>query len=388
MLSIEDRIAQIEAKYAADIAAVTVHCTNLEKTIAELRQSVHETTTTRAVDTLIPPRAPGDARAPTHQFRPAQPKNYSGARDEGRDFFTSCELYMSLLRSSFEDEARRVGFVLSYMQEGRASIWRSRYLRQLDADEAYSKWERFTTEFQRNFFPVNEAMDARNLLESVRYHQGRRSVREFIDDFHLLLHRAGYEGDNLQNVMRFRRGLAPDIQNGIAESPAGTPGEADLAGWVAAAERLDLNRQANAAFRFGFSLSTKAPQGTPFQRQALPPRTHTPIAAPLPPRAPFIPPSKPLAMGTPMEVDTTKRQGTLPPICYRCHKPGHMKRECPQRFDIRFLSPQEFTELVGDVTQGKDQGEVIAAIEGDPLEPPEVAETTETEVQDFSEGRV
>ena len=52
-------------------------------------------------------------------------------------------------------------------------------------------------------------------LETSKYHQGSRSVNEYVDEFRELVDHAEYtEGMNI--VLKFRHGLSPIIQNYIA----------------------------------------------------------------------------------------------------------------------------------------------------------------------------
>ena len=63
-----------------------------------------------------------------------------------------------------------------------------------------------------------------NRLESCQYHQGKRSVDEYIDEFEELIEKAEYT-DKLAIVMKFRRGLDPSIQTHIALMLEGHPKE-------------------------------------------------------------------------------------------------------------------------------------------------------------------
>ncbi|KAL0958124.1 hypothetical protein HGRIS_014891 [Hohenbuehelia grisea] len=325
---------------------------------------------------------------PSSCLRPAQPKVFNGLRSSGRDFLTSCKVYMKLLADDFCDESIQVGFALSFMQEGRAGYWRDRYLENLQRDdELYSTWPKFVQEFQKDFFPVNEAMDARNQLESTQYYQGKCSVRDYVDDFQLLVYRANYATDGFSNVMRFRRGLSSEIQNSIAESATGVPAEDDLNAWIAAAERLDLNRQSNQAFRVGFTWKThssmlpaKPALSTPPIRTSLP-TTGTPAAFVAsnskPPMAHAE--AKPLPMGVPMDIDAARHNRSAPVICYRCKQSGHVQSQCPQRFDVHQLSIAELEEELQIRALQQDAEDTCKQGEGLKEDP--------QDLQDFPQGR-
>ena len=55
------------------------------------------------------------------------------------------------------------------------------------------------------------------------------------------------------------------------------------------------------------------------------------------------PPLRP-ANPTLMEVDATRKKAELPDVCRRCGKPGHWAKDCPRKFDIRYMTLDEKEE--------------------------------------------
>lgn len=133
-------------------------------------------------------------------------------------------------------------------------------------------------------------------------------------------------------VIKFCRGLDPQIQNTIATMTNGRPSDTDPAGWYAAAQTIDENRVINNMFR----LSYCAPA---LMQQAAQPQTHqvtfNALKFPVPKQS--IPsPGNPV----PMEVDATWKK----PACYRCGSLEHLAPHCPHHFDIQNLSVEELQE--------------------------------------------
>lgn len=392
MDDIVSRLAHIEHSLTTDKESSDARITDLQTTLDQIQQRISELT----VQDAARPKA---ETSPARRIRPAQPKLFNGSRDHGRDFLTSCEVYFGLLRQDFEDEGVRIGFVLSFMQEGRAGYWRDRYLENLQKDEAtYASWPKFLLEFRKDFYPVNEAMEARNKLESTQYHQGKGSVRDYVDGFQLLVHHAGYESDGYSNVMRFRRGLSSEIQNSIAESATGVPKEDDLSAWIAAAERLDLNRQSNQAFRFGvFSKTQTASPSNTSTRTTAPAsgfRTFSPMTTTVPrstttatnvSHTPATGSShmKPLPMGIPMDVDAARQRRDTPVVCFQCKRPGHVQAQCPNRFDVRHLTIDELEEELQARAQQRDMEDLQAGTAA----PEMVLADAPAVEEDFTQGR-
>ena len=87
-----------------------------------------------------------------------------------------------------------------------------------------------------------------NTLEGTSYHQGNRTVDDYLDSFQALVSDTGYT-DPRTLVVKFRQGLRLDIQNQIATMPYGQPADTDPNAWYRAARRIDQACLANKAFQ-------------------------------------------------------------------------------------------------------------------------------------------
>ena len=262
-----------------------------------------------------PPRSPPSVptrRAPP----PALPSEFDGDRSKGSAFLRSCTTYVLLCPDSFSDDQTKIVWTLSYMKSGRAAKWAARVFRFQEENEGYSKfldWDDFKTEFRKEFCPANSEAAAINKLESMAYYQKSRSVDDYLDEFLDLIAESGYT-DPKTLVVKFRRGLDPQIQNAVATMAYGRPSDTAPTAWYEAARNIDQNRASNEAFR-----STYRPSFS----SVLPVRP--PPSAPIPVRPS---PGNPV----PMDVDAYRRKVATKDT-------GH-----PRRYDIRACTTEELED--------------------------------------------
>jgi hypothetical protein len=233
---------------------------------------------------------------------------------------------------------------MSYMKSGRASKWTARIFRWEELPEnsglpKFLDWEDFRDEFKKEFTPAHADSLAINRLESAAYYQRNRSLDDYIDEFQDLITESGYT-DPKTIVVKFRRGLNPQIQNSVATMASGRPSDTNPEKWYEMARTVDDNRATNEAFQSAYR-TPAAPVGRSVG--ILPVR---PVAsAPSLPNAHLIPtPGNPI----PMDIDLARRKALPPASCFRCGKPGHFSKDCPDRFDVRTLSIDELQELLSE----------------------------------------
>ena len=59
-----------------------------------------------------------------------------------------------------------------------------------------------------------------------------------------------------------------------------------------------------------------------------------------------------------MDIDATKHGGVQAMVCYRCSKTGHLHKDCPQGFDVRFMTEDERVDWVQQLLVSADLKEV------------------------------
>lgn len=310
------------------------------------------------------PIAPPVLRPPARSYlKPAVPATFNGDRAKGRAFLNTCKTYIKLLPEQFPSHEVMIIWITSFMFEGRAELFATRV--QSVTPFPFDDFAEFEREFVDLFCELNEDVLARTRLEGTAYHQGRRSIDEFIDEFRDLIHRANYQ-DPYVIVMKYRRGLSERLQNQIAEMGADRPNDRDIDGWVRMARRIDQNRLANDAFRAPVVVNAHRPvvrlpvsaPRAPFRVEL--PQPQAPRAA-LP--APAVPANRPLPPGIPMDIDANRVRRRIPGACYRCGQPGHIAANCPNRHDVRYFSSEEL-EIYAAAKRDAKEATVRAIAQG------------------------
>ena len=140
------------------------------------------------------------------------------------------------------------------MKSGQAAKWAERIFHWEEKNSGYSKfldWEEFQKEFQRDFCLAHSNIVAINKLESTTYYQKSRSIDDYLDEFVELVVEAGYT-DPKTTVVKFWKGLDPQIQNTIATMAYGQTSDTSLEDWYEAAKNVDQNWAANEAFKLAY----------------------------------------------------------------------------------------------------------------------------------------
>jgi len=282
------------------------------------------------------------------------PPDFSGECYNSCAFLNFCSLYIRLALEQFHDEQKKILWALTFFKGGCTAKWSENVFRQ-EVDTGIfpiQTWGDFEQQFQIHFFPVNAEADAINALEGASYHQGDRTVDDYLDNFQALVSNAGYM--DLQTlVVKFQQGLRLGIQNQIATMPYGRPTNTDPDAWYRAAQRIDQVHLANEAFQ---SVSCSAPSASPKTISVQPPSL---FAARLLPVLPLPVALKPLlpapSMGVPMDVDATRKTRSLPLRgCYRCGDVNHVVQDCSYCIDVCQLTSEQWEELIEDLLALKD----------------------------------
>lgn len=368
MAQLQQEIATVAARQAESERALSESLHNIQTYLQSLSFPSEPPHSSKIPSVHPPASSPPSPKAlGSSRLKPATPSDFSGDRARGRAFLNSCNTYLRLCPQEFASDQHRILWVLSFMKEGRAAKWADQIFRWEERNEGrerFRDWGDFLREFKGHFLPVDLEAAAINRLEGTDYFQRHRSVEDYLDEFLELISDSGYQ-DSKTIVIKFRRGLRPSIQTAVATMTANRPSDSTPEAWYKAAQLIDQSRASNEAFQASgrSQAATPKPSTTllrPSVPPALPPKTlaHSTLSVP--------------NKAVPMDVDMARKSSPLPPVCFRCRRPGHFKEDCPLRYDVRFLDAEEKEELIQHLLAEKDIGEAQEvsgdsqeAVEGD-----------------------
>jgi len=129
-------------------------------------------------------------------------------------FISVCKLYirMKLREELIEGQ---IQWILSYVQEGAADIWKENVLEDLEAGEVeYESVGELLIEIKKEFRGGDE--ESVKVAELKRMEQEGQSMKEFVQDFKRVARGSGYERRPL--IEEFKRGMNRAIRRKLMEA--------------------------------------------------------------------------------------------------------------------------------------------------------------------------
>ncbi|KAG5641421.1 hypothetical protein DXG03_005255 [Asterophora parasitica] len=175
-LSAEDRLTTLEMKMASIHTTLLNNSTGMEQITALLKAltpgNVPPAPMAPTVNPApIPPASSTpnaspptpDASTPLgdiSRLRPAPPPVYDGSQTGGQAFMQACKLYISLCQKTFANDNVKIGWVLMYMQHGRAAEFVTRVFTFGGVQQVFKDWASFEVTFADEFYAQDEVRNA------------------------------------------------------------------------------------------------------------------------------------------------------------------------------------------------------------------------------------
>ena len=58
------------------------------------------------------------------------PKVFDGSRDKFKKFLQTTEIYLGINKKVYDDDLKKIGFILSFMTEGQAEAWADQFVKE------------------------------------------------------------------------------------------------------------------------------------------------------------------------------------------------------------------------------------------------------------------
>src|ERR1700678_269311 len=146
----------------------------------------------------------------TKELRINPPTHFTGNRDDLDNFIQDCTLYLTLNRTVYETDEKKIIFMLSYMTEGTARAWKEAFVRDIinSPINDFGSLKQFTDNLKRAFKASDSEGDARAKLRQLI--QGKDSVDDYVAQFRILAGKARMT-DNAALTEYFMEGVNTGI---------------------------------------------------------------------------------------------------------------------------------------------------------------------------------
>jgi hypothetical protein len=180
-----------------------------------------------------------------------KPTPFTGDQTKIRQFLQDCLGYLDMNQSIYNTDQLKIGFILSYMNDGKAANWEEYYLDTLEDPNTgipnFPPLVTFLADVQKAFQAADQVRDAVNRLETLR--QGKKTAKELNTEFLQIIRQARMDrktpSDHLHLIEYYRKGLEPRLSQKILFSDE-VPKTIDR--WMEKAIQFDTNWRMGSLF--------------------------------------------------------------------------------------------------------------------------------------------
>jgi Retrotransposon gag protein len=105
-------------------------------------------------------------------------------------------IYFTVCSDHFPSDQARIHWALSFFKTDHTAHFANRVLHLWRKGKAcYLDWDAFEEDFIEHFCPRDEQLSAITKLKGTSWHQGKDSIKDYIDHFQELIDTLGYSND-------------------------------------------------------------------------------------------------------------------------------------------------------------------------------------------------
>ncbi|PPQ94763.1 hypothetical protein CVT25_007499 [Psilocybe cyanescens] len=105
----------------------------------------------------------------TRELSLSKPTPFNSEWFKSKKFLQECILYMGINKDVYDTEPKQIAFILSYVQEGNAVIWKQQFVQNKlnlnTGDIDLPTYKEFIDKFQKAFKPEEEDINALDKLK-------------------------------------------------------------------------------------------------------------------------------------------------------------------------------------------------------------------------------
>ena len=267
----------------------------------------------------------------TKEIKINPPKPFTGKRDDLRRFIQEVILCLTINAKTYDNDAKKIIFALSYMNDGEALAWKEQLVDKVMDDATrhptnelnFGTFQKFLDDLKKVFAPYDAPGDALEEMKTMR--MGNTPVDEHIAKFKILVSKSTLDSKSPAVPDMFRETLNVPLQRRLLqlEKPPTTIDE-----WYDWTSKLDNNFRKMQRI---LGRTTRPGNNGQNQNQS----SYTPR------RYNFSTPKDPNAMD--VDALTIEERNNLMKIgaCFKCRKPGHLARECPTKIIRKKEEPKK-----------------------------------------------
>ena len=181
-----------------------------------------------------------DSEKKPSELKLNQPKPFTGKRTKFDGFLQDVELYLDINEDTYNTDKKKIGYALSFMNEGDAKSWKGQFIQNAQGLTGLDlgTWTQFVKELTNSSQPYDAPGDALENITNMK--MGNNTIEDHTAQFRTLLEKSGVSKDSPSAIDYYRKTLNVPLQKKILELPI-TPKMLDE--WYKWAARLDNNYQ-------------------------------------------------------------------------------------------------------------------------------------------------